>query len=234
MKISVIIPAYNEEKTIAEIVRRVKKVRLSRGIRKEIIVVDDSSSDSTYKILSKIKGIKVFKHNVNRGKGRAVRTGLSKAIGDVIIIQDADLEYDPKYYPRLIKPIIDGDSDVVYGTRLRDYPIRIFGTNKTPLFSHYMGNKLLTLVTNILYGSKITDMETCYKILKKEVIKDMKLRANRFDFEPEITAKILKKGHKIHEVPIRVKPRGYNEGKKIGWKDGFGAVYALIKYRFMD
>ncbi len=234
MKVSIIIPAYNEELTIALIIKKVKKVKLPSKFTKEIIVIDDCSEDKTKNILKKIKGIKVLTHKKNQGKGKAVRTGLEKAKGDLIIIQDADLEYDPNDYPRLIEPILKGKIKVVYGSRLRTYPVKLTGTNRTPLLAHFIGNKFLTLFTNFLYGCEITDMETCYKVFHRDVIKELVLRAERFDFEPEITAKILKRGYKIHEIPIKVKPRGYNEGKKIGWKDGFGAVYALVKYRFID
>ncbi|MBI4036889.1 glycosyltransferase family 2 protein [Candidatus Daviesbacteria bacterium] len=234
MKLSIIIPVYNEEGTIAEIVKRVKEVKLPKMIGREIVVVDDASYDKSFKILQKISKIKLYKHAKNKGKGAAVRTGLKNAKGDIILIQDADLEYLPKDYPRLIRPILDGTAEVVYGTRLKNYQIKLTGTNHTPFFSHYLGNKFLTLITNLLYGNGLTDMETCYKVFTKKVAKSLKLKANRFEFEPEITAKILKAGHKIYEVPIKVKPRGYNEGKKITWKDGFIAVWTLIKYRFRD
>lgn len=234
MKLSIVIPVYNEEKTVEEIISRVKKVKLPPKLQREIIVVDDGSKDQSYKILKKIKGIKLFIHRKNMGKGAAVRTGMGKAVGSIIIIQDADLEYDPKDYPRLLKPILDGKFKVVYGTRLKNYPLKFFGTQKTPLITHYLGNKLLSFVTNILYGNGLSDMETCYKIFLSECIKEINLNSNRFEFEPEITAKILKKGYRIHEIPIKVKPRGYKEGKKITWKDGFIALWVLIKYRFVD
>jgi len=233
-KLSIIIPVYNEESTIKEILKRVKKVKLNGGLVKEIIVVDDKSKDGSLKILKGIRGIKLFCHKVNQGKGAAVRTGMSHAIGDIFLIQDADLEYNPEDYNRLLCPMLDGKTKVVYGTRLKNYPLKLFGTRKTPLFTHYFGNKFLTLVTNMLYGEELTDMETCYKVFTKEVIDGMRINSNRFEFEPEFTAKIMKKGHKIHEVPIKVKPRGYDEGKKITWKDGFIAIWTLVKYRFVD
>lgn len=232
--LSVIIPVYNEEPTIREILKRVKNVKLKNRLKKEIIVVDDKSKDGSLKILRNIKGIKLFSHKVNCGKGAAVRTGISHAKGDIFLIQDADLEYDPKDYNKLILPILNGGTKVVYGTRLKNYPLKLFGSHKTPLFMHYFGNKFLTLVTNFLYGEELTDMETCYKVFTKEVIDGVRINSNRFEFEPEITAKILKRGYKIHEVPIKVKPRGYEDGKKITWRDGFSAVYTLLKYRFMD
>lgn len=238
MKLSIIIPVFNEEKTVEELIQRVKQVKLS-GINKEYIIVNDGSVDNTKKILNLIQKdwkktdgiLKLLNHKINKGKGAAVRTGIGKASGEIVIIQDADLEYNPKDYLKLLKPIRKNQASVVYGTRLADYPLRFFGSNKTPFVSHYLGNKLLTLITNLLYGSKLTDMETCYKVFKKDVITNINIESNRFEFEPEITAKILKQGIVICEVPIKVTPRGYNEGKKISWKDGFGAVFTLIKIR---
>lgn len=240
MKLSIIIPVYNEEATIFEILRRVSGVKLPANMSKEIIVVDDGSKDnSKFKILNsklklKIKNFKFLQHRVNRGKGAAVRTGLRYATGDIILIQDADLEYDPNDYPKLLKPIIEGKSEVVYGSRLKHYPLKFFGKKRTPFITHYFGNKFLTFVTKLLYGDGVSDMETCYKVVRREVLKGIKINAKRFDFEPEITAKIMKRGFKIYEIPIRVNPRGYEEGKKISWKDGFIALWTLLKYRFID
>ncbi len=234
MKLTIIIPVFNEDKTVSEIIRRVKKVKLAKGVTKEIIVVDDGSTDKSPKMIAKIKKIKFYRHAVNKGKGAAIRTGLSKATGDIILIQDADLEYNPRYYPKLLKTILEGKSKVVYGTRLKNYPLRLLGAKKTPLITHYLGNKFLSLVTNVLYGNRLSDMETCYKVFLRECVETIKLNANRFEFEPEITAKILKRGYKITEVPIRIRPRGYDQGKKITWKDGFIALWTLIKYRFVD
>ena len=231
MKLSILMPVYNEEKTIRQILRRVLDVSLP-GIEKEIVIVDDCSGDNTREILGKIndKRVRVFYHEINKGKGTAIRTALGEATGDLIIVQDADLEYDPEDYRNVLKPIIDGKADVVYGSR-----IDVIKKNLDKMYKlHYLGNVFLTLVTNILYGSKITDMETCYKAFKRDVIKGMKLRARRFDFEPEITAKILKKGHRIKEVPISFHGRKFDEGKKITWRDGIKAVYYLVKYRFID
>ncbi|MCH8004322.1 MAG: glycosyltransferase family 2 protein [Nanoarchaeota archaeon] len=231
MKLSIIIPVYNEEKHILEVINRVKKVKLN-NIIKEIIIVDDFSTDSTKKILSELKdsSLKIFFHHKNHGKGAAIRTALKHATGDIILIQDADLEYNPIEYEKLLKPIVENKTKVVYGSRIE--AIRKNLKNMYKL--HYFGNLFLTIITNILYGAKITDMETGYKVFRIEVIKNIKLKAKRFDFEPEITAKILKKGYKITEVPIYFVGRKFNEGKKITWKDGIKALYYLIKYRIAD
>ena len=230
-KLSIIVPAYNEEKTISKVIRRVKDAKLG-NIKKEIIVVDDFSTDGTKKVLLKLKnkGMKIFFHEKNQGKGTAIRTALKHATGDIMLIQDADLEYDPKEYKKLLKPIIEHNSEVVYGSRL----VSIRKNLKKMYKLHYFGNLFLTAITGILYGAKITDMETGYKVFKKEVIQNMNLKAKRFDFEPEITAKILKKGYKITEVPIDFMGRKFSEGKKITWKDGIKALFYLIMYRFTD
>ena len=230
-KLSIIIPAYNEEKTITEVVSRVLKVPLS-NIKKEIIIVDDFSTDKTKETLNKIKSdnIKLFYHQKNMGKGSAIRTALRHATGAIILIQDADLEYSPEDYPKLISPILDKKTNVVYGTRLS----YIKSHKRNMYWLHYFGNWILTLITNILFNSRLTDMETCYKVFTKEVIENIKLKSKRFDFEPEITAKILKSRHKIYEVPIIFQARNFDEGKKITWRDGIKALYYLIKYRFVD
>ncbi|MEK7550197.1 MAG: glycosyltransferase family 2 protein [Patescibacteria group bacterium] len=230
MILTIVIPVFNEEATIKEIIRRVKKIK----IQKEIVVIDDASSDNSFEILSKLSGIKLLRHNVNLGKGAAVRTGIKKSVGEIILIQDADLEYDPNDYLKLLQPILNGEASIVYGTRLKNYPVKIFGKKHTPFLTHYFGNKLLSFATRILYSNNLTDMETGYKVFRKDVLKNIKLESNRFEFEPEITAKILKAGYKIYEVPIKVNPRGYDEGKKITWKDGFKAIWTLIKYRFIN
>mgnify|MGYP001572262757 FL=1 len=229
--LSIIIPAYNEEKNILEIISRVKNVKLG-SIRKEIIIVDDFSTDNTRKLLSELKdsSLKIFFHQKNMGKGAAIRTALKHATGGIILIQDADLEYDPAEYPKLLKPILENETKVVYGSRLS--AIRKNLKNMYKL--HYFGNMFLTAMTNILYGAKITDMETCYKVFRKEVVRSINLKARRFDFEPEITAKILKKGYKIKEIPINFVGRKFDEGKKITWADGIKALFYLIKYRLVD
>jgi len=238
MKLSIIVPVYNEEKTVVELLNRLKKENIP-NVKKEIIVVDDGSSDNTLSLLDKfVKGnkeIKLLKHKKNSGKGKAVRTGISKASGEYILIQDADLEYHPKYIKDLVKPIQERGAKVVYGTRIKRAP-NLKGEEKTFQFLlHYLGNRSLSFITSILYGQWITDMETCYKLFPKKALSNIKLNARGFEFEPEITAKLLKKGYKIQEVPIRTNPRGYDEGKKINTaKDGTKALWSLIKYKFTD
>lgn len=231
VKLSIIIPVYNEEKTIKKIIKKVKKVQL-KNVSKEVIVVDDCSKDGTRKILKNIndKSLKIIFHKKNAGKGAAIKTGLKSCTGGIILIQDADLEYNPDEYPKLLKPIMKGNAKVVYGSRVD--AIRKDITNMYKL--HYFGNIFLTWITNLMYGARISDMETGYKVFRKDVIKGINLKASRFDFEPEITAKIIKRGHKIYEVPINFVGRKFEEGKKITWVDGIKAVFHLIKYRFTD
>ncbi len=233
MKLSIVIPVYNEQNTLEKIIKKVLSVKLPLGVLKEIIIVNDGSTDDTLKILKKIKSksIKIFHHTTNQGKGAAIRTGFSKVSGDFVIIQDADLEYDPQDFNRLLSPILNKRARVIYGTRLKNYPLKLFGKDKTPMPSHWFGNKFLTLFTNILYRSNLTDMETCYKLFTKDVIKNLQLTSQRFEIEPEITAKLLKSKIKILEIPIKVNPRTKAQGKKITWKDGFIAVYTLLKHR---
>lgn len=227
MNLSVIIPVYNEVKNIEEIIKRVKARRLAS----EIIIVDDGSQDGTRDILKKLDGkgkVRVILHEKNQGKGAAVVTGMKAATGDILIIQDVDLEYDPRDYPALLQPIKEGLADVVYGSRF------LGGAHRVTMFWHQVANQLLTFMTNILYDSILTDMETGYKVFRREVIEGMKIRSKRFNFEPEFTAKILKRKYRIFEVPITFNPRDYAEGKKIKLKDAFEAVWALIRYRFFD
>jgi len=227
MNLTVIIPVYNEASNISEIVKRVQATKLA----KEIIIVDDGSKDGTRDILKKMDGkrkVRIILHERNQGKGTAVVTGIKAAQGDVLLIQDADLEYNPRDYPVLLQPIEEGVADVVYGSRF------LGGPHRVTMFWHLVANKLLTFMTNVLYNTILTDMETGYKVFRREVIEGMVIRARRFNFEPEFTAKVLKRKHRIYEVPISFNPRDYSQGKKIKLRDAFEAVWALLKYRFMD
>jgi len=227
MNLSIVIPVYNEVKNIEQIIQRVQSTNLAQ----EIIIIDDGSGDGTRNALQKLSEqntVRVILHERNQGKGAAVVTGLRAAKGDILLIQDADLEYDPRDYPTLLRPIEEGLADVVYGSRFLGAPHRV------TMFWHMVANRLLTLMTNILYNTILTDMETGYKVFRREVIDGMRIRAKRFDFEPEFTAKVLKRNYRIFEVPISFNPRDYSQGKKIKLRDAFEAVWTLLKYRFMD
>ncbi|MGD9576969.1 MAG: glycosyltransferase family 2 protein [Syntrophorhabdus sp.] len=222
MLLSIIIPAFNEVAFLPEVIRRVRETPYD----KEIIIVDDGSTDGTLEYLKSLKekGVKVIPHKENIGKGAAVRSGLAASTGDVIIVQDADLEYDPRDYPALLGPIIDGKADVVFGSRFLGGPHRVL------FFWHSVGNFLITLISNMLTDLNLTDMETGYKVFRREVFNHISIESDRFGFEPEITSKVAKKGFRIYEVPISYSGRGYQEGKKITWKDGIKAIFTVLKY----
>ena len=229
MKLSVIIPVYNERTTLEPAVRAVLAVNEAD----EILIIDDGSTDGTLELYPAIAQldpiIRVIKHEKNMGKGAAVRTGFAQATGDIFLIQDADMEYDPRDYRAMLQPIEEGRAEVVYGSRFRG------GPTKTMFFWHMVGNKMLTLVTNVVYNTILSDMETCYKVFRADVVRDIPLRSRGFEFEPEITSKVLKRGYRIYEVPISYNGREFDEGKKLNpWREGSKALYYLLKYRFVD
>jgi len=224
--LSVVMPVFNEAATIEEIVRRVLAVPL----RIQLIVIDDGSTDGTRETLQRLQqelGFALGMQPRNRGKGAALRTGFAEVRGDIVAIQDADLEYSPEEFPMLIELICQGRADVVYGSRF-------LGRHRVFLFTHYVGNRLLTLLTNVLYNTMLSDMETCYKVMRTDVLRSMTLCSNGFGIEPELTAKIFKRGYRVYEVPITYDGRGYDEGKKIGWRDGVVALWVLLRYRFSE
>jgi len=229
VKLSIVMPVYNERQFVLEIIDRVMAVQLD-GLERELIVVDDCSKDGTRDVLKTLQrpGVTVVYHEQNRGKGAALRSGFARCAGDVILIQDADLEYNPTDYPVLLKPILDRNADVVYGSRFLGGPHRVH------LFWHMVGNRFLTLLSNMMSNLNLTDMETCYKVFRREVLDGMTLRSDRFGFEPEFTLKVARGGWRVYEVPISYHGRDYTEGKKIGWKDGVSAVYTIMKFRFFD
>jgi glycosyltransferase involved in cell wall biosynthesis len=226
-KLSVIVPVYNERNTVVEILRRMRAVDLP--IDREFVVVDDGSTDGTRAVLTQLgdSTVKILTHPQNRGKGAAIRTGLQHVTGDLVLIQDADLEYDPDDWQKLIAPVLKGRAVVVYGSRFT-------GEHRNMLFLHWAGNRALSLVTNLLYNTTLSDMETCYKLFDRSVLDSITLKSDKFDFEPEVTAKVLRKGIRIYEVPISYAGREFDEGKKITWRDGFAALTALVKYRFVE
>ncbi len=246
MRLSIIMPVYNERATLEEIVQRVRAVDLTVNaagnnpvlpgpitLEREIVIVDDGSTDGTRDILDRWRAnpapdLQIIYHERNSGKGAALRTGFQHATGDILIIQDADLEYDPRDYVKLLEPLLEGRSPVIYGSRFMG------GPRAAMSLMHTLGNQFLTIVTNLLYGVSLSDMETCYKCFRREVLEGVPLRSRAFEIEPELTAKLLKHGHAIFEVPITYNGRGFHEGKKIGWQDGFAAVRTLIRYRFVD
>jgi glycosyltransferase involved in cell wall biosynthesis len=229
-RLSIVIPAYNERATVGELLRRVAAAPLPGGLEREIVVVDDGSRDGTRELLRQLSAaadpapFRLVEHAANRGKGAAIRTGLAAAAGDVVLIQDADLEYDPLEYPKLLQPILDDEADVVYGSRFLGGPHRVM------FYWHYLGNRFLTTLSNMLTDLNLSDMETCYKVFRREVLVGLELRSNRFGIEPELTARVARKGARIFEVPISYRGRTYAEGKKIGWRDGFAAIWAILRY----
>ena len=228
-KLSVVIPAYNERHTVKDLLRRVADAPLPRGLELEMVVVDDGSADGTRELLRELETqadppFRLIEHRHNRGKGAALRTGFERATGDVVLVQDADLEYNPRDYPVLLQPILDDEADVVYGSRFLGGPHRVL------FFWHYVGNRMLTTLSNMFTDLNLSDMETCYKVLRADVLARLNLVSNRFGIEPEITAKIAKAKVRIYEVPISYHGRTYAEGKKIGWRDGVSAIWAILRY----
>jgi glycosyltransferase involved in cell wall biosynthesis len=233
MRLSVVIPAYNERATVQELLARVARAPLPEGVEIEMVVVDDGSQDGTLELLRELAAagqppFRLIEHAVNQGKGAAIRSGFLAASGEVMLVQDADLEYDPTDYPRLLAPILAGEADVVYGSRFLGGPHRVL------FFWHSVGNRLLTTLSNMLTDINLSDMETCYKVFRREMLDPNSLESNRFGIEPELTARFAKHGARIYEVPITYRGRTYAEGKKIGWKDGFSAIWSIVRYNLLS
>jgi glycosyltransferase involved in cell wall biosynthesis len=229
-KVSILIPVFNEAATVAELLRQVRAANTS-GLQREIIIVNDASTDGTRDVLESLPAdatTRICHHPYNRGKGAAIRTALEKATGDICLIQDADLEYEPQDYPKLLAPILAGKADVVYGSRFTG------GTHRVLFFWHYMANRFLTLLSNMLCNLNLTDMETCYKVFRRECVQDLKLTSDRFGIEPELTAKLARRHYRFYETDISYSGRDYTEGKKIGWKDGLAALWFIFRYRFFN
>lgn len=234
MKLSILIPVFNESNTLVEILARIEKADLG-DIGKEVIIIDDASTDGSREIIEKLgrKYVKIFQPE-NRGKGAALKAGIKAATGDFIIFQDADLEYDPKDYINLIHPILKNKTEITFGSRFVDQKFVIFGKNKIAHPTHYIGNKFLTIAFNILYGTKLTDVEPCYKMFKSSILKNVSVASNGFEYDIELMCRLVKKGHRIIQIPIRYNPRGFHEGKKINWRDGIKALLVILEYKIKD